>query len=241
MSRIEWDKQGERFYETGVHKGVLYTQKEKNPYGKGTAWNGLTGITESPSGAEANDLYADNIKYGTLRSAELFGATIEAYMYPDEFAVCDGSAEVVPGVMAGQQSRDTFGMAYNTLIGNDTATESDDGYKIHLIWGATASPSEKAYTTVNDSPEAITMSWEISTNPVSVDGHPELKPMSSMIINTLKLDEDSKAALKELEEILYGTDDKEPRLPLPGEIIEIFSKENEVETPPIETETPALG
>lgn len=226
MAKIEWDKQGERFYETGVHKAVLYVEKETDPYGLGVAWNGITGVTESPSGAEANDLYADNIKYGTLRSAELFGATVEAYTYPDEFSVCDGSAEIVPGVMAGQQSRGTFGLSYQTLVGNDTSKDADS-YKLHLVWGATASPSEKAYSTVNDSPEAISFSWELTTTPVSVADHPEYKAMASMTINTLKLDEKGKKALAKLEGILYGSEEAEARLPLPAEVIEIFTTDAE--------------
>lgn len=219
MSKIVWDAPGERFYETGISKAVLYTESSDDPYGKGTAWNGITQITESPSGAEANDLYADDIKYATLRSNEDFGATVEAYTYPDEFALCDGSAEIIPGVSIGQQVRSTFGLSYVTQIGNDTTTDSDDGYKLHLVWGATASPSEKAYATINDSPEAITFSWELTTVPVSVDGY---KALASMVINTLKLDTSGKTKLASLEDILYGTDDAEPRLPLPAEVISLF-------------------
>lgn len=228
MAKIIWDAPGERYYETGVSKAVLYTEKDKDPYGQGTAWNGITGITESPSGAEPTDLYADDIKYATLRSAEDFGATVEAYTYPDEFALCDGSAEIIPGVAMGQQGRNTFGLSYVTQIGNDTSSESDDGYKLHLIWGATASPSEKAYSSINDSPEAITFSWEMTTVPVAVEGY---KATASMTINSLKLSEDGKAKLKSLEDTLYGTSDKEPRLPLPAEIINIFSGEEEGEEP----------
>lgn len=229
MAKIVWDAPGERYYETGVSKGVLYTADGDNPYGKGTPWNGLTNITESPSGAEANDLYADDIKYATLRSAEDFGATIEAYTYPDAFAVCDGSAEIVPGVNVGQQARETFGLSYVTQVGNDTSSESDDGYKLHLVWGATASPSEKAYATINDSPEAITFSWELTTVPVAVENY---KAMASMTINSLKLNSDGKKVLKELEDILYGTKDKEPQLPLPAEVIDMFkTDEDEAELP----------
>lgn len=216
MAKLEWDKTGERFYETGTSKGVLYPQDSKGAYPKGVVWNGLTAVTESPSGAEATDLYADDIKYASLRSAETFGGTIEAYMYPDEFAACDGSAEVAEGVMVGQQSRNSFGLCYRTAIGNDTSTEEDDGYKLHIVYGATASPSEKAYTTINDSPEAITFSWEITTTPVSVTGY---KPTATIIINSLKADSEKLAVL---EAVLYGTDTEEARLPLPDEIVEIF-------------------
>lgn len=229
MSKIVWDAVGERFYETGVDHGVLYPQNSEGKYPKGVAWNGLTGITESPSGAEATDLYADNIKYATMRSAEDFGFTIEAYTYPDEFASCDGSAEVVKGVKIGQQERTGFGMCYRTQVGNDTATSSDDGYKLHIIYGATASPSEKGYTTINDSPEAISFSWECKSNPVVVDD--THKPSSTIVINSLDVD---KTKLKELEDILYGTEDADPRLPLPAEIIEIFTDVEPAMEPPIE-------
>lgn len=216
MAKLEWDKVGERFYETGVSHGVLYLQDAQGTYSKGVVWNGLTGITESPDGAEASDLYADDIKYASLRSAEKFGATIEAYTYPDEFMECDGSVEIAKGVTIGQQHRNTFGLSYKTVIGNDTATEADDGYKLHLIYGATASPSEKGYQTINDSPEAITFSWEIETTPVNVSGH---KPTASLIINSLKCD---KTSLQRLEDILYGTDSEEARLPLPDEVVTIM-------------------
>ncbi len=216
MAKLVWDKVGERFYETGTSKGVLYPQDSTGAYPKGVVWNGLTAVTESPSGAEATDLYADDIKYASLRSAETFGGTIEAYTYPDEFAACDGSAEVAKGVTIGQQSRNSFGLSYVTQIGNDTSTSEDDGYKLHIVYGATASPSEKAYTTINDSPEAITFSWELSTTPVNVPGH---KPTATIVINSLKADA---AKLKALEDILYGTEEGEPRLPLPEEIITLF-------------------
>lgn len=243
MAKIVWDAPGERYYETGVSKAVLYVEAtdsegKSDPYGKGVAWNGITGVTESPSGAEATDLYADDIKYATLRSAEDFGATVEAYTYPDEFALCDGSAEIVPGVAMGQQSRRTFGLSYVTQIGNDTASESDDGYKLHLVWGATASPSEKGYSSINDSPEAITFSWEMTTVPVAVEGY---KATASMTINTLKLNEDNKKILKELESTLYGDKDKDPRLPLPAEIISMFSKEEPSEENPEEPEVQSVG
>lgn len=210
MSKLVWDNTGERLYETGVKQGVLYVQEE-GVYPKGVVWNGLTAVTESPSGAESTPLYADDIKYLNLISAEEFGATIEAYMYPDEFAVCDGSASLAEGVFIGQQARKTFGLSYRTTIGNDT-DGSDHGYKLHLIYGALAAPSEKAYATVNDSPEAITFSWEVSTTPVNVTGH---KPTASITIDSTKCD---KAKLAELEAILYGSESEEARLPLPDEI-----------------------
>ena len=213
MAKIKWDKTGERFYETGVKNGVLYVQ-EGGAYPKGVAWNGLTAVTESPSGAEATPLYADDIKYLNLLSAEEFGATIEAYTYPDEFAECDGSASLVDGVMIGQQARKTFGLCYRTTIGNDT-NGNDYGYKLHIIYGALAAPSEKAYATINDSPEAITFSWEVTTTPVNVTG---AKPTASITIDSTKADPTKLAAL---EDILYGKDGEpgnEPRLPLPDEI-----------------------
>ena len=166
MSKLLWDKTGERFYETGVKMGVLYVQQTGGAYNKGVAWNGLTAVTESPSGAEANPMYADDIKYLNLFSAEEFGATVEAYTYPEEFEQCDGSASISTGVMIGQQERKQFGLCYRTTLGNDT-DGNDYGYKLHLIYGAKASPSEKAYATINDSPEAITFSWELTTTPVN--------------------------------------------------------------------------
>lgn len=213
--KLVWDAMGERYYEMGTKKGVLYPQ-ENNTYPKGVAWNGLTAVTESPSGAEPTDLWADDIKYASLRSAETFGCTIEAYTYPDEFEECDGSKEVSEGVVLGQQTRKSFGFSYVTSIGNDTSTDADDGYKLHLIYGATASPSDKSYATINDSPDAITFSWEVTTTPVTLEGY---KPVSTIIINSLKADP---AKLKELEDILYGSNDVEPHLPLPDEIVTIF-------------------
>lgn len=210
MSKLVWDQTGERLYETGVKMGVLYVQ-EAGAYPKGVVWNGLTAVTESPSGAEATPLYADDIKYLNLMSNEEFGATIEAYTYPDEFAACDGSAELETGVYIGQQDRKTFGMSYRTVIGNDT-NSNNHGYKLHLIYGALAAPSEKAYATINDSPEAITFSWEVTTTPVNVTGH---KPTASITIDSTKVDA---AKLAALEEILYGSDDVGARLPLPDEI-----------------------
>lgn len=208
---LVWDAAGERLYETGVKKGVLYVQGDDGEYPKGVAWNGLTGVTESPSGAEANAIYADDMKYLNLYSAEEFGATIEAYTYPDEFAECDGSAELTKGVNIGQQKRKAFGMCYRTVLGNDITGE-DYGYKLHIIYGAMASPSEKAYATINDSPEAITFSWEITTIPVNVAG---LKPTASLVIDSTKADH---TKLTTLETILYGSESIDPRLPLPDEI-----------------------
>lgn len=210
--QIVWDKSGERFLETGVDHGVLYLQ-EGTEYKNGVPWNGLTGVTESPSGADTNDLYADNIKYASLRAAENFGCTIEAYTYPDEFAECDGSAEVSKGITIGQQTRKNFGFSYRTKLTDDTGLDS---YKLHIVYGASASPSDRAYATTNDSPDAITFSWEINTTPVNVKDH---KPTALLTINANTADKDK---LKELEDILYGTDNKEPRLPLPDEIIELF-------------------
>lgn len=220
--KIVWDKSGSRYYETGTTKGVLYPMTATGEYGEGVAWNGLTAVTESPSGAEANDLYADDIKYATLRSAETWGGTIEAYTYPEEFAACDGSASPnnIKGVYIGQQKRNGFGFSYVTQVGNDTATEADDGYKLHLAYGLTASPSEKSYATINDSPDAITFSWEVSSTPIDVDGY---KPVSTITIDTTKLDSDGKTNLAKLEAILYGNGETAPRLPLPTEIITMFS------------------
>lgn len=210
MSKLVWDQTGERLYETGVKNGVLYVQ-EGGAYPKGVAWNGLTAVTESPSGAEATALYADDIKYLNLISNEEFGATIEAYMYPDEFAACDGSAALVEGVMLGQQKRSTFGLCYRTTLGNDT-DGNDYGYKLHIIYGATAAPSEKAYASINDSPEAITFSWELTTTPVAVTGY---KPTACITIDSTKADASKLAAL---EAVLYGSESEEARLPLPDEI-----------------------
>lgn len=222
MSRLTWDNNGERLYETGVKNGVLYPIQTNGSYSKGVAWNGLTAVTESPSGAEATALYADDIKYLNLISNEEFSATIEAYTYPDEFAECDGSASLADGVTLGQQKRKTFGLCYRTSLGNDV-DGNDYGYKLHLVYGCLAAPSEKAYATINDSPEAITFSWEVSTTPVSVAG---FKPTSQITIDSTKAD---KAKLAALEDILYGKDGAEaegagPRLPLPDEIKTLMSK-----------------
>ena len=218
MAKLVWDQAGERFYETGIKMGVLYPLSTSGEYDKGVAWNGLTGVTESPSGAEATALYANDSKYLTLYSVEEFGATIEAYTYPDEFAACDGSAELTEGVTVGQQERQTFGLCYRTVVGNDVKGD-ENGYKIHIIYGAKASPSEKAYATINDSPEAITFSWEVTTTPVTVAG---MKPTASITIDSTKADTTKLAAL---EKILYGSDDEsstEARLPMPDEIAELM-------------------
>lgn len=211
MSRLEWDKTGEKLYEIGVQKGVLYV-REGNAYPAGVVWNGLTAVTESPSGAEATSLYADDIKYLNLVSAEEFGATIEAYTYPEEFEACNGAASPTDGVYLGQQERKTFGLCYRTTIGNDVDNTSH-GYKLHLIYGALAAPSEKAYTTINDSPEAITFSWEVTTTPENVTGY---KPTASITIDSTKVDP---VKLTALENILYGSEEAEARLPLPDEVI----------------------
>lgn len=213
--KLAWDKIGEHIYETGVDHGVLYPSLGTS-YGNGVAWNGLTAVNETPSGADANDSYADNIKYLSLRAAEDFGATIEAFTYPKEFEVCDGSAEIAPGVMIGQQSRRSFGFSYRTLMGNDVDGQ-DYGYKLHLVYGCTASPSERSYGTVNESPEPINFSWEVTTIPVDVPG---FKPTAIITIDSTKC---SAYALKKLEEILYGTDTTSARLPLPAEVITIMN------------------
>jgi hypothetical protein len=215
MAALTWDKNSERLYETGTDKGVLYPMSSAGTYDKGVAWNGLTAVTESPSGAEATALYADNIKYLNLISAEDFAATIEAYMSPEEFDECDGTAEIAPGVTIGQQKRKMFGLSFRSIIGNDT-DGNDHGYKIHIIYGATASPSERAYSSVNDSPEAMTLSWELTTTPVAVTGH---KPTAHLEINSTKVDAEK---LAQLEAILYGSEDEEARLPLPDEIVTLI-------------------
>ena len=212
-NKIVWDNVGEKTFETGVDHGVLYLM-EGGAYPKGVAWNGITAVSESPSGAEATPLYADNIKYLNLMAAEEFGATIEAYTYPDEFMACDGSAELTPGVYIGQQDRKVFGMSYRTVIGNDVDGNSH-GYKLHLIYGALASPSEKSYATINDSPEAITFSWEVKTTPVPVTGH---KPTATLVIDSTKVAPEKLALL---EEALYGSTEKEAYLPLPDEVASI--------------------
>lgn len=215
MSKLVWDKTGEHFYETGVDHGVLYPF-QSGAYTKGVPWNGLSAVTESPSGAEVTALYADNIKYLSLMSAEDYGITIEAYQSPEEFDACDGTASAIEGVNLRQQTRQKFGFSWRTKLGNDTLGE-DYGYLIHLMYGGLASPSEKGYNTINDSPEAMTMSWEVSTTPVEVTGY---KPTASVTIDSTKVDA---TLLAELEAILYGSADEEPRLPLPDEIITLFS------------------
>lgn len=216
MSRLRWDQTGERVYETGVDHGVLYTPDASGDYSEGFVWNGLVSVSESPTGAEASPQYADNIKYLNLISLEEFGATIEAFTYPDEFARFDGTAEPEPGILVGQQRRGTFGLAYRTLVGNDVAG-TDYGYKLHLIYGAQAAPTEKAYGTINESPEAITFSWELTTTPVEV---PNNSPSATLVVDSTKVDA---AKLAQLEDILYGTEATEPRLPLPAEIIDLFA------------------
>jgi len=214
---LVWDKTGTRWYETGTDQGVLYPMTDNGGYGEGVAWNGLTAVNEAPEGAGATDLWADNIKYASLRSAETFKYTIEAYTYPEEFMECDGSVEIVQGAYIGQQPRRGFGFCYRSKLGNDTATESDDGYKLHLIYNSTASPSEKDYATVNDSPDAITFSWECETTPVNVTGH---KPTSEITIDSRYVDA---TKLKALEAILYGSGNTDPRLPLPDEVVTLLT------------------
>ena len=214
MAKLVWDESGKRVYETGVRNGVLYVQGENGQYENGVAWNGLTAVTESPSGAEPTALYADDIKYLELFSAEEFGATIEAYTYPEEFEACDGSASLGKGVTIGQQDRKAFGLCYRTVVGNDVKG-NEHGYKLHLVYGAKAKPSEKAYATVNDSPEAVTFSWEVTTTPVNVAG---FKPTASVTIDSTKIEA---GKLKAIEDKLYGTQDQEPTLLLPDEIAQI--------------------
>lgn len=216
MSKIVWDAIGEHTFETGVRNGVLYLKGVEGTYNTGVAWNGLTSVSESPEGAEATDLYADDIKYLTLMSAENFKATIEAYTYPVEFEECDGSATIAKGVVIGQQPRKPFGLCYRTAIGNDT-DGNEHGYKLHIVYGCQASPSEKQYSTINDSPEAITFSWEVNTTPVNVNGK---KPTATLIIDSTKAD---KAKLTALEAILYGSEEQEPRLPMPDEIAALMT------------------
>ena len=225
MSKIVWDAVGEHLYETGVDQGVVYPQDATGAYPAGYAWNGLTGVTESPSGAEPTDLWADNIKYLSLLSAEDFGLTIEAYMYPDEFANLDGTASPVNGLRIGQQTRKPFGFCYRSIVGNDTQS-NDHGYKLHLIYNCKASPSEKAYSTVNDSPEAITFSWTVTTTPVAIGtvNNVEYKPTAQLIIDTTKLTtQEEKTRLASLEAILYGSENADASLPLPARVISILT------------------
>lgn len=231
MAKLQWDAVGERFYETGTKKGVLFPKKNDGTYDKGVAWNGLTAVSESPSGAEETKLYADDIKYLSLRSAEEFGATIEAYTYPDEWAECDGSAALDAGVYVGQQTRRAFSFSYQTVLGNDAAGEAY-GYKLHIIYNAMAAPSEKSYATINDSPEAITFSWEIATTPVPFGD--DLKPSSTLTINSAKVDP---AILKQIEDKLYGTENSDPTLPTPEWILSLFEDSPDPEPEPEPTYT----
>ena len=234
MSKLQWDQKGQRYYENGVSKGVLFVMKDDGTYDKGVAWNGLINVTKSPEGAEPNDLWADNIKYASLRSAETFGGSIEAYTYPEEFAACIGQVNpmtsgqtptAVAGLFFGQQPHKSFAFCFRTEIGNDTATESDDSYKIHIVYGATATPSEEAFDTINDSPDAITFSWDFDTIPEKVDG---FKPVSTVVIDSRKADATNLAAL---EEYIYGKDATtdpvaaatEPTLPTPKQVIELLT------------------
>lgn len=230
MGKLVWDQTSEKLYETGVENGVLYPQATGGTYPSGVAWNGLSGVTESPSGAEPSAVYADNQKYLNLMSAEEFGATVEAYMYPDEFMECDGSKEIAPGVYAGQQNRKAFGMVYKTLIGNDT-DGTDHGYKIHIIYNALAAPSERGYSTVNDSPEAMALSWSLSTTPIPV-GVAGFKPTASLTVDSTKFTTETKANLAELEKCLFGHDvdsavtgdtENNPFLPLPADVIALIN------------------
>ena len=218
MARLIWDEVGQRFFETGVKNGVLYVQNNDGSYANGVVWNGLTAITESPSGAEETPLYADDVKYLTLRSAEEFGATIEAFTYPEEFEQCDGSAQIAQGITIGQQARKAFGLCYRTAVGNDIQGQ-EFSYKLHIIYGCTVAPSEKSYSTINDNPEAITFSWELSTVPVPVDG---FKPTASLVIDANKVDA---GKLQLLENALFGDAENEATLLLPNQIMELMKTE----------------
>lgn len=215
MTKIVWDESGKHFYETGLDHGVLYPVGEKGKYGQGVPWNGLISVSEKPSGAEPNPLYADNIKYLDLMSAEEFSASVEAYTYPEEFEACDGTAYPVAGAAIGQQARKAFGLVYRTKVGNDTDGQ-DHGYKIHILYNCKASPSEKSYSTVNDSPEAITFSWELSTTPVPVKDH---SPTATLILDSRKIQAET---LKKVEDKLFGSDSEEPTFLLPDEVIELM-------------------
>lgn len=217
---LKWDELGEHYFETGVDHGVLYLADDKGVYNQGVVWNGLTSVSESPEGAESNKQYADNIAYLNLTSAEEFKATINAFTYPDEFAVCDGTAVPTPGLSLGQQSRKSFGMSYRTKVGNDTEGQ-DLGYKLHLLYNMKAAPSEKEYATINDSPEAIEFSWECDSTPVNV-GVEDIKPLSTITVDSTKVD---KAKLAQLEAMLYGSESTQPKLPTPKEVIELFGSE----------------
>ena len=233
--RLQWDKTSERLYETGVKNAVLYPiDSATGTYPLGVAWNGITAITESPSGAESNPIYADDIKYLDLRSVEELGATIEAYTYPKEFYPCDGTASIAEGVVVGQQTRKMFALCYRTTLGNDTEN-NDFGYKLHILYNCTAAPSEKAYQTINDSPEAITFSWEVTTNPIDIPG---FKKSAAITIDSTKVDP---IKLKALEDILYGTAASDPRCPLPAEVISIFAEATPGVTLSSHTETVEVG
>ena len=216
MSKIVWDETGKHFFETGIKNGVLYPQDSMGKYPKGVAWNGLTSVTESPGGADPSDIYADDDKYLTLRAKETFGGTIEAYTSPDEFGVCDGTAELAPGVYIGQQARKAFGLCYRTAVGNDV-DGTDHGYKLHLVYGATASPAQKAYSTINESPEAMTLSWEFTTTPVKVTGH---KPTALLTIDSRNV---GPGVMTKIEKVLYGDESKEASLPSPDEVLAIIN------------------
>ena len=216
MSKLVFNQVGERLFETGVKNGVLYVMGDGDTYGNGVVWNGLTGVTEKPSGAEPTNLYADDVKYVVIQGAEEFEATIEAYTYPEEFEACDGSAALVEGVNVGQQERKTFAFCYKTSLGNDTQGQTF-GYKLHIIYGCKAKPSEKSYSTINDSPEAVTFSWDISTTPVPVEG---MKPTATLVVDSTRVDS---SKLKKLEDKLYGTESEEPTLPLPNEVKQLLS------------------
>lgn len=231
MTKLAWGKTGERRFETGVDRGVLYIPNNVGAYSNGYAWNGLYTVTESPSGAEPNKQYADNRIYVNLRSAEEFAATVESFTYPNEFGQCDGTAEPVAGLAVGQQGRKSFGLSYRTKVGTDL--DQDAGYKLHLVYGATAAPSEKAYNTVNDSPEAATFSWELTTDPVEVPGTNPMtgKPYKPTAILTIDSTQVDATALATLEDFLYGTAGTDPSLPLPGDVIALFSGTVTVATP----------
>ena len=219
--KITWDATGERYFEMGVSKGVLFVMGSAGTYGEGVAWNGLSTVTESPEGAEPTDIWADNIKYATLRSTETFGGTIEAYTYPDEFNACNGEATLVEGATIGQQSRATFGLCYRTEIGSDTASDGTAGYKLHFLYGLTASPSEKAYASINDSPEAIAFSWEVSSTPVAVTSIANAKPTSTVVVDSRTADS---TKLRELEKMVYGDTATTSKLPTPDEIYTLLNE-----------------
>lgn len=219
--KLTWDATGERYFEMGVSKGVLFVMGSAGTYGEGVAWNGLSTVTESPEGAEPNDIWADNIKYATLRSTETFSGTIEAYTYPDEFNACNGEATLVEGATIGQQSRATFGLCYRTEIGSDTASDGTAGYKLHFLYGLTASPSEKAYASINDSPEAIAFSWEVSSTPVTVTSISGAKPTSTVVVDSRTADS---TKLSELEKMVYGDTATTSKLPTPDEIYTLLNE-----------------